>query len=202
MTTVSSMVRSAARNWFEVSMHGLRGQTDQATAEEVWVEAAKRGDRDAFGELVRRHQARVFRLASRFFRRPEDVQDAAQDTFLLAWQKLDRYSGRAPFEHWLTRVCLNTCYSRLRRIVPETESLDRDPPRATHDPDVRLDVEWLLAQLPVEDRFVLILLDAEGWSVKEIAGRLGWSVSKVKVRAHRARKRLRGLLDEESNDAL
>lgn len=202
MTTVNTMVRSLARSWFEVSMRSLSDQNDQATAEDGWIEAAKRGDRDAFGELVRRHQARVFRLASRFFRRPEDVQDVAQDTFLLVWQKLDRYSGRAPFGHWLTRVCLNTCYSRLRRSVLETESLDRDPPEVTHDPDVRLDVERLLALLPAEDRFVLVLLDAEGWSVKEIARRLGWSVSKVKVRAHRARKRLRGLLDEESNDAV
>jgi len=65
-----------------------------------------------------------------------------------------------------------------------------------------LDVERLLARLSAEDRFVLVLLDAEGWSVKEISDRLGWTVSKVKVRAHRARKRLRELLDEELNDAV
>lgn len=202
MTTEAAMVRTATRSWFEVSMHSLSGRDEQATAEGRWIAAAKRGDRDAFGELVRRYERRVFRLASRFFRRPEDVQDAAQDTFLIAWRKLDRYSARAPFEHWLTRVCLNTCYSRLRRNSPEIESLDHDPPEEAHDPDARLDVERLLARLSAEDRFVLVLLDAEGWSVKEISDRLGWTVSKVKVRAHRARKRLRELLDEELNDAV
>ena len=74
------------------------------------VAAARKGDEGAFAELVRRHERRVFRLAGRFFRRREEVEDAAQQTFLTAWRKLDTYRAKAPFEHWLTRVCLNCCY--------------------------------------------------------------------------------------------
>ncbi len=168
-----------------------------ADADDALVAAARGGDQDAFTELVRRHQRRVFQLASRLLRRREDVEDAAQETFLTAWAKLGSFRGDAPFEHWLTRVCLNTCYARLRRgesgDLGEAELELAAPAR---DPDARLDAERLLARLPAADRFVLRLLDGEGWSVAEIASRLGWSRVNVKVRAHRARHRLRRLVEQ------
>lgn len=159
------------------------------------VEGCRGGDTDAFGELVRRHQNRIFRLAGRFFRRPEDIEDVSQETFLTAWKKLHTYRAEAPFEHWLTRVCLNCCYQRLRRQRDET-SLTFDLPDSEKDPDARLEVERLLSRLAVEDRFLLILLYGEGWSGAEVAEKLGWSRANVKVRAHRARKRLRQVLEE------
>ena len=163
--------------------------------EAQWVEAARGGDREAFERLVERHQRRVFRLAARFFRRTEDVEEAAQDTFLTAWRKLGTYRARAPFEHWLTRVCLNTCYQHLRRRR-ELEPLPVEVEAATTTPEARLDAERLLARLAPEDRFVLQLLHGEGWTIAELADRLGWSASKVKVRAHRARRKLRRMLEE------
>lgn len=162
------------------------------------VAASRGGDRDAFGELVRRHQKRVFRLASRFFRTREEVEDAAQETFLLAWRKLHTYRSRAPFEHWLTRVCLNCCYGRLRREKPTEELEERDLSGEPADPTARAEVRGLLARLDPADRFVLLLLHGEGRSVSEIADRLGWSKANVKVRAHRARKKLRQLLEGET----
>jgi RNA polymerase sigma-70 factor, ECF subfamily len=163
---------------------------DVRDADAPWVDAAKAGDGEAFGRLVERHQHRVFRLAGRFFRRPEDVEEAAQETFLTAWRKLASYSARAPFEHWLTRVCLNTCYMRLRRARPSDELPD-DVAAEPSNVDAHLDAERLLAHLPAADRFVLLLLHGEGWSVAEIAERTGWSASNVKVRAFRARRKLR-----------
>ena len=165
------------------------------------VHASVAGDEDAFAALVRRHQGRVFRLAGRFFRQRQDVEEVAQETFLRAWLKLGTYGGRAPFEHWLTRLCLRCAYDRLRRPgrspesgawpVPEMAA-EGGPP----DPTARLEVEPLLARLQPADRFLLVLLEAEGWSVAEIAERLGWSRVNVKVRAHRARRRLRRVLEE------
>jgi RNA polymerase sigma-70 factor (ECF subfamily) len=169
-------------------------------AEAELIAACRNGDQDAFAALVRRHQRRVFRLAGRFFRRPEDVEEAAQETFLIAWSKLATYKARAPFEHWLTRVCLNCCYERLRKRRPDELPLERGPEPATRTPapEAGLEVARLLATLKAEDRFILLLLDGEGWSVAEIAERLGWSKVNVKVRAHRARKKLRRLLEEET----
>jgi RNA polymerase sigma-70 factor (ECF subfamily) len=160
------------------------------------IAACRRGDSEAFGELVARHQQRVFRLAGRFFRRREEVEDVAQETFLQAWRRLDTYRAKAPFEHWLTRVCLNCCYGRFRERRDDNLPLEYDVPTSPGDPTARLEVERLLGSLPGEDRFLLLLLHGEGWSVAEIAQRLGWSRAKVKVRAHRARKKLRGLLAE------
>jgi RNA polymerase sigma-70 factor (ECF subfamily) len=173
--------------------------TAEAAGEEArLVAASRRGDRDAFSRLVRLHQHRVFRLAGRFYRAREDVEDAAQDTFLTAWQKLHTYRGEAPFEHWLTRVCLNCCYARLRRRPGRELPLETEPVARGGDPDARIEVERLLRPLKPQDRFILLLLDGEGWSVAEIARRLGWSRANVKVRAHRARKKLRRLLESGS----
>lgn len=159
------------------------------------VRRAQNGDRDAFTELVVRHQARVFALAGKFFRRPEDVEEAAQETFLTAWSKLDRYSARAPFEHWLTRVCLNTSLGLLRRHKP-TEPLAADVAGDGRPASAGVDAALLLNRLPVADAMVLKLLHAEGWSVAEVADRLGWSKANVKVRAHRARKRLKAWVED------
>jgi RNA polymerase sigma-70 factor (ECF subfamily) len=162
------------------------------------IAACSKGDNDAFAELVRRHQQRVFRLAGRFFRSREDIEEAAQETFLTAWRKLDTYKARAPFEHWLTRVCLNCCYALLRKRKGAETQLDEKMEVAAHggDPDAAMEVENLLRLLRPADRFILLMLEGEGWSVAEIADRLGWSEVNVKVRAHRARKRLRRLLEE------
>jgi len=158
------------------------------------VRAAQGGDRDAFGELVTRHQQRVFRLSGRFFRQPQDVEEAAQETFLTAWRKLGTYRASAPFEHWLTRVCLNTCYMRLRRVRPE-EELPAEIRAVPSRDDARLDAERLLDRLPARDRYLLLLLHGEGWTTAEIAERTGWSQSNVKVRAFRARRKLRRLVE-------
>ncbi len=158
------------------------------------VTAARGGDRDAFSDLVRHHQHRVFRLAGRFFQQRADVEDAAQETFLTAWRRLDTYGSRAPFEHWLTRICLNCCYARLRRsrpMLPLTEDTHSPGP----DPDASLEVRGLLARLRPADRFLLLLLEGEGWSVDEVSRRLGWTRVNVRVRAHRARRRLKAILE-------
>lgn len=173
---------------------------DARQAEEArWISASLGGDRAAFEALVKRYERRVFRLARRFFRRPEEIEEVAQETFLTVWRKLGSYRARAPFEHWLTRVCLNCCYARFRKRRPEETGVSGvDTPAREHDPSRRLDAERLLASLDPEDRFVLQLLHGEGWSTAEIAEKMGWSRSKVKVRAHRARTRLRKALDSGS----
>lgn len=171
-------------------------------AEAQLVRASLAGDEDAFAALVRRHQGRVFRLAGRFFRQRQDVEEVAQETFLRAWLKLGTYSARAPFEHWLTRLCLRCAYDRLRRPgrsavdASAYPGLEEGIEAPAIDPTARLEVERLLARLQPADRFLLVLLEAEGWSVAEISERLGWSRVNVKVRAHRARQRLRRVLEE------
>ena len=172
---------------------GLEAARD---SEAALVAATRRGDEQAFAALVRSHQARVFRLAGRFFRHREDVEEVAQETFLRAWSRIASYRGEAPFEHWLTRLTLRCAYDRLRQSKHREDPLEEDLAGRSPDPTARIEVERLLARLKPADRLVLLLLEGEGWSVAEIADRLGWTEVNVKVRAHRARKRLRLWLEE------
>ncbi len=169
---------------------------DRTIHEKDLIASSLHGDEQAFADLVRRHEKRVFRLVGRFFRKRADVEDVAQETFLTAWRKLATYKARAPFEHWLTRVCLNCCYAQLRKPRPTLEPLHESMSVSEKDPTLCVEIERMLEPLPAADRFVLLMLYGEGWSVAEIAKRLGWTQVNVKVRAHRAKKRLRALLEE------
>ena len=186
----------------ELALHLAMGMTlpgDRDSLESELVAASRGGDEAAFAQLVRSHQSRVFRLAGRFFRQREDVEDVAQETFLTAWRRLGTYEARAPFEHWITRVCLRLCYARLGEKRRREEPLEAaDLVAVPSDPTTAIDIERVLRHLTPSDRFVILLLDGEGWSVKEIAERIGWTMTNVKVRAFRARRRLRALLEERS----
>jgi RNA polymerase sigma-70 factor (ECF subfamily) len=177
---------------------------------------AREGDEAAFAEIVRRHGPRVFRTASRFFRRREQVEDAAQEVFLKAFTQLDSYEGRGSFEGWLTRIATNTCLNILRgaRRRPELTASDlsedegawlenkmagaaAERQRSEERGMVAADLaERVLETMSPDDRLVLMLMDGEEASVKEVAAATGWSESNVKVKAMRARRRMREAVEK------
>ena len=170
------------------------------------------GDEAAFEELFRRHRRRVALIATRFFRRREQVEEIVQESFTKAFFALGEFAGGrgGSFAAWLSRIAFNVCYDELRRQKRRPEGALED---LTGEESERLrarlrggaDAEGeavsrdlaakLLARLGPEDRLVLVLLEVEGMSVAEIAGLLGWTGAKVKVRAHRARAHLRRVLE-------
>jgi RNA polymerase sigma-70 factor (ECF subfamily) len=173
--------------------------------------SARDGDESAFEELFLRHRRRVALIASRFFRERHRIEEVVQESFTKAFLALGDFTNRrdASFAAWLARISFNACYDELRRQKrrPEGALEDVTEEEAAHlrgraggAPDaegraVSRDLAAkLLARLAPEDRLVLVMLDVEGLSVAEIAGLLGWTASKVKVRAHRARAHLRGVL--------
>jgi RNA polymerase sigma-70 factor, ECF subfamily len=179
------------------------------------VNQASAGDEAAFEELFNRHRRRVSLIASRFFRQPQQIEEVVQESFTKAYFALPDFSNTQEnsFAAWLARISFNACYDELRRMkrrpestlsnVSEEESawLKEHLLTAT---DAGSDIEAtavardlatkLLSRLSPEDRLVLVMLDAEGMSVSEIAKSMKWSVPKVKVRAHRARASLRKAL--------
>jgi RNA polymerase sigma-70 factor (ECF subfamily) len=195
----------------------------EGPSDQELVGAARGGDLAAFEVLMCRHGPRVFRTVRRYLRRESDAEDLAQEIWIKAFQKLSGYRGDAPFEHWLMRLAVRTCYDALRAgrrnreasftDLSEVEqqwlldqvhhAADPDPSRAEA---ARHLVEKLMEQLNPADRLVLTLLELEDRSVKEVAALTGWSVATVKVRAFRARSKMRRLLarwlEEHSNDAL
>lgn len=188
-------------------MHPASEPTDDAL-----VSAAAAGDEGAFELLFNRHRRQVARIAGRFFSQRQQIEEISQDTFTKLYFALNTYHGthEASFRAWLAQIAVNACYDQLRRARrrPE-ESLGEFAENESRDftsqlRAARSDVEGalisrdlafkLLTRLNADDRLVLTLLDVEGFSVAEIAEMTGWSISKVKVRAHRARAHLRRIM--------
>lgn len=178
------------------------------------MELARRalsGEESAFEEIVRRYSPRVFRFASKFFRQRSLVEEAAQEVFLKAFTELGKFEGRGSMEGWLTKITTNTCLNILRSAkrrpeltvsdlsTDETDWLDKSMVHAAtmqHEASERSLVaadlaDRVLQTLPADDQLVLTMIDGEDASVKDVVNVTGWSESKVKVQAFRARKRLR-----------
>ena len=178
------------------------------------VALVRAGDEEAFEQLFNRHRRRVAQIASRFFRQPQQIEEIVQESFTKAYFALNDFTNaqEASFIAWLARIAFNACYDELRRMKRRPESTlsniseeeDVWLKEQLHSAGAKSDVESatiardlagkLLSRLSPEDRLLLVMLDAEGMSVAEIAKSTRWSASKVKVRAHRARARLRRVL--------
>lgn len=157
---------------------------------------AARGDRSAFERLYRRHVARIHSLARRMLG-AEEADEAVQDAFVRAWTKLDGFRGEAAFGTWLYRLALNVFLARRsessrarKRFVPEDERPEL-PQRSEVRPEVRMDVERALRQLPDGAREILLLHDVEGYKHEEIAVLLGINAGTSKSQLHRARMLMR-----------
>ena len=177
---------------------------------ERWLAGARAGDADASRALVEALYPLVIRIVRGH--RPVRLaeEDLAQEVFVKLFARLDRYAAQAgiPFEHWVSRLTVRTCLDALRaeRRRPELRCSDlgdeenqwlefllnaATPPPETPDTSAAEAVEHLLARLSPDDRWVIRLLDLEQKSVAEISQLTGWSRPAVKVRAFRARHRLR-----------
>lgn len=179
------------------------------------IDRVLRGDIDQFADLIVRHRDHVLKIVQGHV--PADhVAEVAHDVFVRGYRSLAGYRGEVPFEHWLSRLAVRTCYdywrTNQRADVPVsalTEDqagwLDRalasesdEQFREQRDRQDALEVlAWALAQLSPEQRLVLTLVSLEGRSVREVADLLGWTVVNVKVRCHRARQALLALFFQE-----
>lgn len=174
---------------------------DSGPSVEELVRHAQGGDGAAFNQLVRRYAGRVTRLVARFVRSEADLAEVAQDVFVKAHRGLGSFRAESPFEHWLLRIATRRCHDYLRAqyrrrwftsfdhlqdqgFEPATSAAEETDPRL---PALRAAVR----RLRPDDRTVITLLELEEHSVREVAALTGWTESKVKVRAHRARRALR-----------
>ena len=158
------------------------------------IESVRQGSTDAFGELVRRHQQRVFSILGRYERDTQRVEDLAQQTFIKAWKAFAQFDGRAPFEHWVSRIAVRTALDhlrkqkRLRAEVPFSSLGDSvlDWLRSDHASEIgareaREVLDLAFKKLSPEDRVVITLLEIEERSVEEIRAVTGWSGVGVRV---------------------
>jgi RNA polymerase sigma-70 factor, ECF subfamily len=178
-------------------------------AEVEWIQQAQRGDREAFGRLVERHQRRIFSLVYHLLRRREVVEDLAQEIFLKAFLAIRSFNFESSFSTWLGRVAVNHCYDYLRherssRVKYFSDMTEEASQRIEQGmtsersaaPDVeqqtvnRETVAALLDRASPDDRTILVLKEMEELSVEEIAQIMRLTQTAVKVRLHRARKRM------------
>jgi RNA polymerase sigma-70 factor (ECF subfamily) len=171
------------------------------------IRTAQSGDEAAFNAIMRACKGRLLGMASRYVQSAAELDDLAQEIFVHVWKGLRTYRFDAPFSNWLSRVAVNTCLTHIKRrrrrrsvfVSPgEPESLDRvadastDAEAAGREAAERL--RPALEALKPKERLIITLLHLEERSVAEVAQLTGWSESNVKVRALRARLKLKELL--------
>ena len=180
--------------------------------EQNWIQAAKSGDQAAFGHLVEAYQKRVYALTVRMCPTPELAEEAAQETFLAAWQGLPFFRGDSAFSTWLYRLASNACVDLLRKegrhqgpsLDDETVAADMadpapTPEKAAEHKELRAQIEAGLRALTPEHREVLILRELQQLSYDEIADALSLDLGTVKSRISRGRRQLRDFLIKQGN---
>jgi RNA polymerase sigma-70 factor (ECF subfamily) len=207
--TFSALLRKADRKSCQGAL---------VSEELVWVNQARQGNDEAFTRLVEQYQTPVYNLCYRMLGEAEAAEDAAQETFLRAYQHLRRYDQERPFATWLLSIAAHYCIDRLRRrklwafsieehedeedsgheiadansLDPEDESLRREE---------RARVQQLLQTLEATDRAAIVMRYWYDFSEAEIADALHLTVSAVKSRLHRARRALARQLQAEAESA-
>ena len=174
------------------------------------LERIRNGAPDDFAGVVRRHQSRVFAILHRYERDAHKVEDLAQETFVKAWRALGQFDGRAPLEHWLSRIAVRVALDHLRREkrrrneigLPELgedvlDWLRRDEENRELDSRTAAEIlDLAMRDLSPADRIVITMQEIEGRSVKEISAAIGASGVAVRVRAMRARAKLKRALEK------
>jgi len=196
-------------------MSTIQPNVEQPVSEEMQlVRRAKRGDDQAFEELVRRYDRNVFRIAQHITQNREDAEDVVQEAFLKAYSNLAKFQEQSKFYTWLVRIAVNEALMKLRRRKPErTVSLDEEvkteddslprevadwspnPEQMYNQAELRDILTRTIQGLPAGFRTVFVLRDVEGLSTEETAQALDLSIPAVKSRLLRARLQLRERLN-------
>ena len=178
--------------------------------ESTLVSQAREGDKSAFGELVRRYEGKIFRLAQHVTQNREDAEDVLQETFMKAYEHLDQFKGDSKFYTWIVRIAVNQALMKLRRrktdktvsidetidtgedtVVREIAAWDENPEQQFSRDELGSILDTAVRSLEPLYRSVFVLRDIEELSTEETAEALGLSVPAVKSRLLRARLQLR-----------
>jgi len=184
------------------------------TEDLYYIEAVRKGNIQAFSVLVEKYRKMVYTLALKLLKRPEDAEEMAQDTFIKAFQKLDSYERKSKFSTWLYSITYNACISELRKRRIDFKSLeeqrfsDQDEMKM-HDfyseskkEDQEKYLNLALSKLPEDDQVLVTLYYYEDQSMDEISEITGLTVSNIKVKIYRARKKMYSLLHEMLNEEI
>jgi len=199
-------VQRVAQNIWTSRPDASRSQVETVTNDEQMVERALSGDPEAFGEIVRRWERRIFALAFGMLGREEDARDATQETFLAAFRNLRGFRGDAKVSSWLHRIAVNQCITRQRRAKVRGETaledeaqknaavfampLDASPARTAETVERSQAVRRAVGSLPPDLRQVVVMKEFEELTFQQIADVLEIPLSTVKSRLYTALRQL------------
>jgi RNA polymerase sigma-70 factor, ECF subfamily len=183
------------------------------------IARVRNGEVDAFERLLAKYRSHVFSIVLNHVP-PAHAEEVAHEVFVRAYQSLTTYSRKSPFDCWIARIAVRSCYDFWRRRkgtreIPvsalsenQMEWIDRignaESQKAFEAQAIQREasevLDWALNRLKPEDRMVLILVHHDGHSVRETAELLGWSIAKVKIQAYRSRLALRRIIRERLNN--
>lgn len=176
--------------------------------EEILVKRAKKGDKSAFSELVKRYERYVLNLVYRTLGYSEDAEDIAQETFIKAFTNIKKFKEESKFSTWLSRIAINLCMDKFRAKSSREENIEEGvwltiPQNSYYDPEEtveRLEIQEKIrkavASLPTELRVVFVLREFEDLSYEEISKMLNIPIGTVESRLYRARMKLKTLLND------
>ncbi|MDR1227053.1 MAG: RNA polymerase sigma factor [Prevotellaceae bacterium] len=170
----------------------------------LYIQQTLQGNTSAFAHLVRLHKDRVYGLALRIVRSPQDAEELAQDVFVKAFENLHKFKGGSRLATWLFKITYNTAISFVRKkrlstvaLNEQVASYDFSAEKSARDKEEQLNkLELALLQLNEKDRSIVALHYLNHHAVAEIAAITGFSESSVKVKLHRARKKLQDLMEK------
>lgn len=191
----------------------MTGNANHSSSDdEALVRAAQKGDMGAFEELVARHRDKIYARAFSMMRNEDEALDLSQDAWVKGWQRLRQFQGDASFATWMTRIAINLCLDRLRKLKrqpaesieeldEEAGGVERQMPVVTANPtegleraELRQRIDAALARLSEAHRTVLILHEFEEMGYKEIAKTMGCSIGTVMSRLFYARRKMAALM--------
>jgi RNA polymerase sigma-70 factor, ECF subfamily len=205
--SVGSGNRAAAE---EGSVSVGENATETSAVDWADITATLNGDDQAYAKLVRRYQSEIADQMWRFSRQLSVAEELVQEVFVEAYLSLAKFRGQSPLLHWLRKIATRVGYrywkhesrQRARAAALEVWSLSQQPQTVSDPEEAGAIVHQVLAQLPPRDRLVLTLIYLQGCSIAETAERIGWSQTMVKVQAHRARKKLKKLIEGANHEDL
>ena len=193
---IAAVLRSAS-----FAMLALAGR--DAGDDAALVARARHGDPSGFDEIVRRHHKRVYTLAYRMLRHPQDAEDVTQEAFLTAYRRLDQLRDAESVGAWVCRIASNLCLERLRSPrhraeipMPSPELAPADPAHDEETAETVARVRAAVAELPPKYRLAVVAYYLHGHSYDEAARLIGVNARTFKTQLYRARQRLAALLEE------
>jgi len=181
-------------------------RTEIVADEATWIRQAQRSDARAFEALYRLHIDKVYGLCLRMTGNVSEAEDCAQEAFIQAWNKMNKFRGDSAFATWLHRIAVNTVLGRIRKSKREQDRIQtvtdtRPEPLETGDTGELRDLVAAVDRLPEGARHVFVLNAVYGYTHDEAAGMLGIAAGTSKAQLHRARRLLAQQLEEQEFEA-